>query len=199
MAAIMVIITAACPVVQAVLLYAAGGIKCIIMHDRGSRGFWLPFCNHFVVDIVDQLVLYCSLQCKPKEVYGMEPIRIKNSEWNVLNCLWEKNPQTVMQLVARLGESVGWAKSTTITTLRRMEEKGLVHCEIIGKGKSYTPAVEQENAVISETRSFLDRVYQGSVGLMMSAMAKRQELTAEDLAELRKILEEAEGKESESC
>jgi len=129
----------------------------------------------------------------------MEPIRIKNSEWNVLNCLWEKNPQTVMQLVAKLGESVGWAKSTTITTLRRMEEKGLVHCEIIGKGKSYTPAVEQENAVISETRSFLNRVYQGSVGLMMSAMAKRQELTAEDLAELRKILEEAEGKEQESC
>lgn len=129
----------------------------------------------------------------------MEPIRIKNSEWNVLNCLWEKSPQTVMQLVARLGESVGWAKSTTITTLRRMEEKGLVHCEIIGKGKSYTPAVEQENAVISETRSFLDRVYQGSVSLMMSAMAKRQELTTEDLAELRKILEEAEGKEQESC
>ena len=129
----------------------------------------------------------------------MEPIRIKNSEWNVLNCLWKKSPQTVMQLVARLGESVGWAKSTTITTLRRMEEKGLVHCEIIGKGKSYTPAVEQENAVISETRSFLDRVYQGSVSLMMSAMAKRQELTTEDLAELRKILEEAEGKESGSC
>ena len=94
---------------------------------------------------------------------------------------------------------MGWAKSTTITTLRRMEEKGLVHCEIVGKGKSYTPAVEQENAVISETRSFLDRVYQGSVGLMMSAMAKRQELTAEDLAELRKILEEAEGKERGSC
>ena len=129
----------------------------------------------------------------------MEPIRIKGSEWNVRNCLWEKSPQTVMQLVARLGESVGWAKSTTITTLRRMEEKGLVHCEIVGKGKSYTPAVEQENAVISETRSFLDRVYQGSVGLMMSAMAKRQELTAEDLAELRKILEEAEGKERGSC
>ena len=54
----------------------------------------------------------------------MEPVRIKNSEWNVLSCLWEKSPQTVMQLVARLRETVGWAKSTTITTLRRMEEKG---------------------------------------------------------------------------
>ena len=123
----------------------------------------------------------------------MEPIRIKGSEWNVLNCLWEKSPQTVMQLVARLGESVGWAKSTTITTLRRMEEKGHVHCEIVGKGKSYTPAVEQENAVISETRSFLDRVYQGSVGLMMSAMAKRQELSAGEVAQLRAILDQLDG------
>ncbi|MDE7245376.1 MAG: BlaI/MecI/CopY family transcriptional regulator [Oscillospiraceae bacterium] len=123
----------------------------------------------------------------------MEPIRLKSSEWNVLSCLWEESPQTVMQLVARLGQTVGWAKSTTITTLRRMEEKGLVNCEIVGKGKSYTPAVEQENAEISETRSFLNRVYQGSVGMMMSAMAKRQELTKEDISELRRILEEAEG------
>lgn len=122
----------------------------------------------------------------------MEPIKLTGGEWSVLDCLWTESPQTVMQLVARLGERVGWAKSTTITTLRRMEEKGLVHCEIVGKGKSYTPAVEQEQAVISETRSFLDRVYQGSVGLMMSAMARRQELSREEIAELREILQRAE-------
>ena len=119
----------------------------------------------------------------------MEPIKLTGSEWSVLDCLWRENPQTVMQMVANL---VGWAKSTTITTLRRMEEKGLVHCEISGKGKSYTPAVEQESAVISETKSFLDRVYRGSVGLMMSAMAQRQELTREEIAELREILAQAE-------
>lgn len=122
----------------------------------------------------------------------MEPVRIKNSEWNVLSCLWEKSPQTVMQLVARLRETVGWAKSTTITTLRRMEEKGLVKCEIIGKGKSYTPAVEQENAVIAETRSFLDRVYQGSVGMMMSAMSRQEGLSLDQIAQLRAILDDAE-------
>ena len=122
----------------------------------------------------------------------MDQIKLTGGEWSVLDCLWEESPQTVMQLVSRLGERVGWAKSTTITTLRRMEEKGLVHCEIVGKGKSYTPAVEQEQAVISETRSFLDRVYQGSVGLMMSAMAQRQELSREEIAQLREILEKAE-------
>ena len=122
----------------------------------------------------------------------MGPIKLTGSEWSVLDSLWQESPQTVMQLVANLSKTVGWAKSTTITTLRRMEEKGLVHCEIAGKGKSYTPAVEQEQAEISETRSFLDRVYRGSVGLMMSAMAQRQELSKEEIAELREILAQAE-------
>ncbi len=122
----------------------------------------------------------------------MGQIKLTGSEWSVLDSLWRENPQTVMQLVANLGRTVGWAKSTTITTLRRMEEKGLVHCEIAGKGKSYTPTVIKGEAEVSETRSFLDRVYQGSVGLMVSAMAQRQELTREEIAELREILAKAE-------
>lgn len=122
----------------------------------------------------------------------MENMKLNASEWNVLNCLWENHPRTVMQLVADLEESVGWAKSTTITTLRRMEEKGLVRVEQAGRGKAYSPAVEREQAVTAETHSFLDRVYQGSVGLMMSAMAKRQELSADEVAELRAILDQIE-------
>ena len=124
---------------------------------------------------------------------SMEPVKLNASEWNVLNCLWEEHPRTVMQLVADLERSVGWAKSTTITTLRRMEEKGLVSVEQAGRSKSYTPEVEREQAVAAETRSFLDRVYQGSVGLMMSAMAKRQELSAVEVAELRAILDQIDG------
>ena len=122
----------------------------------------------------------------------MEEVKLTSGEWNVLSCLWEESPQTVMQLVARLKERVGWAKSTTITTLRRMEEKGLVHCEVIGKATSYTPTVEQEKAVIAETYSFLNRIYRGSVGLMLSAMAERQELSREEIQELRDILKRAE-------
>ena len=123
----------------------------------------------------------------------MEETKLTASEWTVLNCLWADNPKTVMQLVAELEKTVGWAKSTTITTLRRMEDKGLVRCEQVGRGKAYTPAVEREQAVVAETHSFLDRVYQGSVGLMMSAMAKRQELSRDEVAQLRAILDEIEG------
>lgn len=76
----------------------------------------------------------------------MEALTLTNSEWYVLDCLWERSPMTVMELVSALHEKVGWAKSTTITTLRRMEDKGLLHCQVEGRAKHYTPAVERQSA-----------------------------------------------------
>ncbi|MCI9566312.1 MAG: BlaI/MecI/CopY family transcriptional regulator [Lawsonibacter sp.] len=122
----------------------------------------------------------------------MDNIDLTNSEWYVLDCLWERSPQTVMELVAALGDRLGWAKSTTITTLRRMEDKGLLLCQIQGRAKHYSPAVSRDRAVRRETRSFLDKVYRGSVGLMVSAMAQDQALSKEEIDELYEILRKAE-------
>ena len=119
---------------------------------------------------------------------------LTGGEWNVMRELWEESPQTLMQLVGALGERVGWAKSTTITTLRRMEGKGLVAVETSERGKRYTPLVAEEDAALHETRSFLSRVYQGSVGLMVSALAEREALSGEELEELQEVLRKAEEK-----
>lgn len=117
---------------------------------------------------------------------------LTHSEWYVMDCLWQHSPSTVMELVSALSEKVGWAKSTTITTLRRMENKGLVTVEVRGRTKYYAPALEREQAVRRETRSFLDRVYQGSVGLMVSSMAQEKTLSQEEIDALYAILKEAE-------
>ena len=122
----------------------------------------------------------------------MDGTKLTSSEWNVLNCLWGHSPRTVMQISNELEQAVGWARSTTITTLHRMEAKGLVRCEQAGRGKAYVPLVERDQAALVETHSFLDRVYQGSVGMMMSAMAKQEGLSREQIAQLRAILDEAE-------
>ena len=122
----------------------------------------------------------------------MDNINLTNSEWYVLDCLWERSPMTVMELVAALGGRPGWAKSTTITTLRRMEDKGLVHCDLEGRTKHYTPMVSRDRAARRETRSFLDKVYRGSVGLMMSALAEDRALSKAEIDELYEILRKAE-------
>ena len=128
----------------------------------------------------------------PKTI-GAHCIHVTDSEWYVLDCLWQQSPQTAMELVEALSRRVEWAKSTTLTTLRRMEAKGLLAGETVGRSRRYTPLVDRETATVRETNGFLDRVYRGSVGQMVSTMARRQGLTEEDLAELRAILAQAEG------
>lgn len=122
----------------------------------------------------------------------MEEKVLTNSEWYVMGCLWAQAPMTVMELAAALEQRIGWAKSTTITTLHRMEEKGLIRCEIAGRTRQYFPVLEQDKARRQETRSFLERVYQGSVGLMVSAMTQDRALSREEIDELYDILRRAE-------
>ncbi|MGO5024166.1 BlaI/MecI/CopY family transcriptional regulator [Lawsonibacter sp. LCP25S3_G6] len=121
----------------------------------------------------------------------MEEKVLTNSEWYVMDCLWAQAPMTVMELAAALEQRIGWAKSTTITTLHRMEEKGLIRCEIVGRTRRYYPTLEQKLARRQETRSFLERVYQGSVGLMVSAMTQDRALSREEIDELYAILRRA--------
>ena len=117
---------------------------------------------------------------------------LTNSEWYVLDCLWERAPQTVTQLVPILKEKVGWAKSTTITTLRRMEDKGLIRAEQEGRAKVFYPAIAREEAAAAETESLLSRVYHGSVGLMVSTLLQNRRISREELKELQMLLEQGE-------
>lgn len=122
-------------------------------------------------------------------------VTLTAAEWNVMECLWTQSPQTLMQLVAALRERAGWAKSTTTTMLSRMEKKGLLICEADAKPRRYAPAVRREDAVKQETRSFVDRVFRGSVGMMMNTLVKQQDLTQEEIHQLYAILQKAEGEQ----
>ena len=121
-------------------------------------------------------------------------VNLSDSEWKLMNRLWEQSPRTIMELMASLKEDTGWSKNTVITMLARLEAKGAVRHEEGGRAKRYFPA-DREDAAAAETESFLSRVYGGSLGLMMSAMVESRQLTEADIAELSAILERAGGEE----
>lgn len=127
-----------------------------------------------------------------KEDAVKQEIRVTNSEWYVMECLWEQYPRTLMQLVPLLNERVGWSKSTCATMVRRMSEKDLIGYEENGKTKYFFPKVKKEDVVVQETRDFLQRIYDGSIGMMMSALVRQNDLSREDIRELQEILREAE-------
>ncbi len=122
-----------------------------------------------------------------------ENVNLTSAEWHLMESLWEKSPRIGREVVEHLKESVGWSRSTTLTLLRRMTEKELIRCEEIDGINAYSPLVDREVSVVNETESFLNRVYKGSVSMLMSAITKKQDLTKEEIDELYAILKEAEG------
>lgn len=114
------------------------------------------------------------------------------AEWNLMECFWDSSPRTGREAVDYLQKSEGWSRSTTLTVLRRMTEKGLLTCEREGEVLRYRPMIRREDAVRQETRSFLDRVYKGSVSMLVSAMTDEQKLSRDEIDRLYEILRRAE-------
>lgn len=121
-----------------------------------------------------------------------EHIRLTEAEWAVMECLWEKEPRTGREVVQWLGKRMGWTRSTSLTLLRRLEAKGAVAGEADGDRKVFRPLIRREDAALRETESLLDRVYKGSVSLMVSALTKKQPLRQEEIDELYSILRQME-------
>lgn len=118
-------------------------------------------------------------------------VSITPNEWHIMELLWQ-SPLTLMELVRQLGQTEGWAKSTVATMVRRMESKGLIRYKENGRTKTFCAAVEKEAVIATETSSLLRRAYDGSIGLLVSTMAKRNDLTRADIDELYAILQKAE-------
>lgn len=114
------------------------------------------------------------------------------TEWNLMECLWEQAPRTGRETVEYMKAHAAWTRSTTLTMLRRMSEKGLIACDESGPVLTYSPNIQRAEAVRQETHSFIDRVYKGSVSMMINAMTEKQELSREEINELYAILRQAE-------
>lgn len=117
-------------------------------------------------------------------------ITLQPSEWIIMEKLWESNPKTIMQLYHELKEDPGWSKSTVNTLLGRMVKKDIIYYEEGAKAKQYYPKVNRDAVAINETESLIDRVYKGSVGMMMSTLIRNNNLTDSDIKELYEILGE---------
>ncbi|NLL33703.1 MAG: BlaI/MecI/CopY family transcriptional regulator [Clostridiales bacterium] len=119
-------------------------------------------------------------------------VSLTNAEWSLMECLWESSPRTGREAVEYLKKRVGWKRSTTLTMLRRMTEKGIIKSEKRDGITVYSPLIRREQATIQETQSFLDRVYRGSVSMMLNTIAENEALTKEEIDELYEILRRVE-------
>lgn len=125
----------------------------------------------------------------------MAKMVLSDGEWRIMNLLWADAPRRVPELTEALAKDTGWSRATVNMMLQRLEDKGAVRMETFGRNKAYWPVLSQSDARQKETKRFLDRLYGGSLGMMVSSLAGQQALSEEDIRALRAILDEAEQQE----
>ena len=115
----------------------------------------------------------------------MDTPKIFESEYRFCLILWEREPVTTTELVTLCQERLGWKRTTTYTVIKRLGERGVVRND----NGVVTALVSREEAQVSEIDELMEKKFQGSLPAFLAAFARRQDLSPEEVEEIRRIIE----------
>lgn len=115
--------------------------------------------------------------------------QISDAEFEVMNLIWKYAPISTNEITDRLAKTKAWSPKTIFTMLSRLEKKGAITHEKEGRVFVYTPRVPREDYLEAQSRTLADRFFDGAMKQMVFSFLEQKELTAEDLEELRQILD----------
>lgn len=119
--------------------------------------------------------------------------RIADSEWRVMQVLWERSPLTANDVVKALSGEVNWKPRTIKTLISRLVKKGAIKVSDEGHRYRYSAAVKESACIRAETKSFVQRVYQGTMTPALAAFLEDADLSAQEIDELQEILDRKKG------
>lgn len=102
--------------------------------------------------------------------------------------IWENEPISSAELAKRSEELLCWKKSTTYTVLKRLCDKGIFQND---KG-TVTSKISKTEFYAVQSERFVEETFSGSLPAFLAAFTARKSLTAEEVAQLRRIVAEYE-------
>lgn len=115
--------------------------------------------------------------------------RLPESELEIMMIIWKYDrPVNRMEIEEHLKKDV--AAPTILSFLNRLEAKGFVSVEKVGKINWYTPLVKEEEYLQRESRNILQRLYQNSLKNFVTALYDGEGLSSQDIEDLRAFVEE---------
>lgn len=124
-------------------------------------------------------------------------MKLTNSEWQLMNCLWERYPATARGIAERLPEDIKWAYTTIRTLLARLVDKGAVREYKEGNTSLYEPILTRDNARHSALKTLVNQAFDGAYGPLMHFLVNDQRLTRAQREALSEILENQSDKTGE--
>lgn len=114
--------------------------------------------------------------------------RISDAEHAVMEVLWDESPLTAQDVAERVDPARGWSANTVKTLLGRLLAKNAIRHQEDGRRYLYHPAVARDDYVAGESRRLIDRLFGGKLTPLVAHLAERDELSAQDIAEIESLL-----------
>lgn len=118
-------------------------------------------------------------------------MKLFDSEWKVMEVLWQQNDQTAKAVSLHLAQSAGWNKNTTYTVIKKCIDKGAI--ERREPNFVCHAAITKRQAQKEEADSLVDKVFGGSAELLFASVLSGRKLKKEELERLRALVEAQEG------
>ncbi|SHJ32070.1 BlaI family transcriptional regulator, penicillinase repressor [Clostridium cavendishii DSM 21758] len=115
---------------------------------------------------------------------------ISDAEWAVISTLWDKSPLTSTEIIEKVSKTNDWNPKTIHTLISRLVKKEAITAIKEGNFYKYSPNYTKEELSNHETKSFLKKIYNGSLNMLIANFIKEETLTKNELDELKKILKE---------
>ncbi len=116
-------------------------------------------------------------------------MKISTAESVVMGALWAREPLSAEDIAAEVAEGQGWTEATVKTLINRLLNKGAIGAERDGRRYLYRPLLARDSWLEAESRGLLDRLFDGRLAPLVSHFSEKGALTAEDIAELKKLIE----------
>jgi len=118
----------------------------------------------------------------------MKAPRISDSEWEVMKAVWDHEPLTAVEVLRQLPHDQ-WKQKTVNTFLTRLEAKGVIRSERVGRANVYRSLMSEEQCRGMEGSQFLKKVFRGEVAPLMLHFIENEDLSEGDIAELKQLLD----------
>lgn len=115
----------------------------------------------------------------------MDEIKLGAVESCFADIIWQNEPLSSGELVKLCSEQLNWKKSTTYTVLKKLCERGIFQ----NSNGIVTSLISREEFYARQSEQFVNETFQGSLPAFIAAFSKRKSLTAEEIDEIRKMID----------
>lgn len=116
---------------------------------------------------------------------------LTDAELRIMEVIWKRGSATVGEVAEALSGKDGSAYTTIQTLMGILRTKGYLSCRKDGRVQVFTPRVERDAAARKAVRHLLKKFFAGSPGELVLSFLRDEELSLQELEDLKRQVEEA--------